>query len=620
MSCTHCGASTVWDDAVASAVCTACGSLADPSQSVLTSGYVHENDNPLWDPAPATTLKSLRAGHSWGLAGQGKETRDRKNAYAIADFIKSLALSLNATGLSPRAITLFNQVRAADNFQWGEKSKRVAAACLAIALRESNRPDSLRDIASLLSVPPASVIREFTRINSTLNLSLTIVDPSVYMATLQSHIASALTEPQQDTGLPDTLTKSLRTLSLLAVANTASSLSEVLMRLSPGHDVFRLPVPPTACAIFILAIEAENRALLNPLATMAQFLGSRCHLSKAVVMSRYKTIQDEIALWIEKVPWLSKYEGKKGKVSKRLVVARGIKDVIQFQEDLWEQKTRPTLELDLDEANDGESDTSSLLSRPMKRQRLDPSVSRAMQFLKDPLGTKINSAGNSRACTTSSHLNLATYLLANPPHHKPPSRLQLLVFERGGESHIPEDELFAEGELENLLRNPEEIEILRQTFGWTENDEEEEKPSGAKRKAKKKASNASTPETEDGILNGSALSPSKKSRLNMEALAQFMAQDDDEEGDAGDFAATVMGLEDAFNDFDGDYDVTADDIGPSVNMMKESSTPRRLHRPSNVHFYGTHNEEEVVLENWRPSTPEHITTTSTESRYEEEYD
>ena len=83
-SCSQCGASTAWDDDVGSAVCTSCGSLTDPSQSVLISAqYGNQNDTSersLWDPSASTTLKSLRAGNNWDLAGQGKESRDRKNA------------------------------------------------------------------------------------------------------------------------------------------------------------------------------------------------------------------------------------------------------------------------------------------------------------------------------------------------------------------------------------------------------------------------------------------------------------------------------------------------------------------------------------------------------------
>jgi transcription factor IIIB subunit 2 len=192
----------------------------------------------------------------------------------MADFIASLAASFNVTGLAPRAIALFHQVRSVSNFRWGNKSRSIAAACLAIALRESNRPDALRDIASVLDVPATSVTREFTHITTSLGLSLTLIDPSAYMPTLQAHISSSLTD------LPSHYPNHWENLNLHSVNETAVSLSRLLARLSPGHDVLRLPVPPTACAIFMLALEGDLRAPLNPLGDMANCLGARLQVAK----------------------------------------------------------------------------------------------------------------------------------------------------------------------------------------------------------------------------------------------------------------------------------------------------------------------------------------------------
>ena len=93
-SCSQCGASTAWDDDVGSAVCTSCGTLTNPSQSVLISAhYGNQNDTSepsLWDPSASTTLKSLRAGNNWDLAGQGKESRDRKNAVSSSIILLTL--------------------------------------------------------------------------------------------------------------------------------------------------------------------------------------------------------------------------------------------------------------------------------------------------------------------------------------------------------------------------------------------------------------------------------------------------------------------------------------------------------------------------------------------------
>jgi hypothetical protein len=84
--CGECDGSTSWDDDVCSIICTSCGTLQDPSQSLLAS-HLDQHDNsarqyekPLW--TPSTTLKSIR-GAGWNLGGQGKEARDSKNTVRI---------------------------------------------------------------------------------------------------------------------------------------------------------------------------------------------------------------------------------------------------------------------------------------------------------------------------------------------------------------------------------------------------------------------------------------------------------------------------------------------------------------------------------------------------------
>lgn len=84
VSCKECNLATVWDEEVGSAVCTSCGSLTDPSQSVLTSAHWGDTtDSSLWDPSGPTAPRCLRTGHNWDLAGQGKESRDRRNMVIV---------------------------------------------------------------------------------------------------------------------------------------------------------------------------------------------------------------------------------------------------------------------------------------------------------------------------------------------------------------------------------------------------------------------------------------------------------------------------------------------------------------------------------------------------------
>lgn len=358
-------------------------------------------------------------------------------------------------------------------------------------------------------------------------------------------------------------------------------------------------------------------------------------------MARYKIIQDEVALWVQQIPWLDKYESKKGraKVSKRLIVARGLKDVIQFQEEIWQQKKAPTPELELSDVETDDDEQLPYLSssRPRKRPKLNHALSQATRFLLDPLGTSVSSTVSAPSNGTrlssenpSSRLLLAAYILANPASliGRPPTRLQLLALDRGGvnEDQIPDDELFADGEFEKMLRTEEEVETFRETFGWKVDDDIDQsdeamtlsKKGTGKTRVKRAASS-----TEDEILQGSAFSPRKKSRLNIEALARFLAGDGEEDNMTDAIDSSLMGLEEVVNQsgdedtrsgHDDQIDVAEDDHSQIV-VESSPSPPRK--RPSNTRRGQEDADLEVIVDNWRPPTPEQAVS---DSRYEEEYD
>ena len=517
----------------------------------------------------------------------------------------------------------------------------MAGACLAVALRESNRPDLLRDISSVLKISTVALKREFNSVTSLLRLTLSLVDPSVHITTFQSHLTSALREHQHESGLPASLIKTLQPLCLRSVANTAVSLSQLFARLNPGHDIFHLPTPPTACSIFILALEAESRMVLNPLSDLAQYLGARCHVVKEVVMTRYKTIQDEIALWIEKIPWLDKYESKGGraKVAKRLIVARGLKDVISFQEEIWQKAVHPVLELELsDDENEGEEDSSAIsesldISRPRKRQKVSRVLAQATNFLLNPLGhavpvSKFPTSTSSGNGSGTIELPLATYILTTSmlTSHSP-TRLQLLALDRGGvnEEQIPDEDLFAEGELEKMLRNEGEVQVLRERYGWKQGEDaklhEADAPSKKSRNPRKDRAKASTISEEVDKLDGAVLIPrKKKTRLNVEAMALFLAgktnEDEGLETGAIDYvdATVMMHLADSVGSSENeDEEVTVLGNVYSENWTRPDEDD--LSRIGPIQPMGE--DDEVVLEHWRSSTPERG---ATDSRYEEEYD
>ncbi|KAF9036665.1 hypothetical protein BJ165DRAFT_1417029 [Panaeolus papilionaceus] len=618
MVCSVCGKPTVWDDTVLSDVCTDCGHLADPSQTVLTSQQEFSYQS---------NSQPLRTRNNWTLAGQAKNARDTRNSYAIADLINSLAVSLNATGLSPRAITLFNQAKSLSNFRWGHKSTTVAGACFAIALRESNRPDAITDIASILNISTNALTRQFMTTCSLLSLSLTVLDPSVHISTIHTHLTTLLNDINPDPAIPLSLVQLLHTTPLRPVTNTATSLCRLLVRLSPEHQILHLPLRPTASAVYILALEAENRVPYNQLGTLAQFLASRCESAKSVVMSRYKALQDEFAIWIEKVPWLDKYNSKNGraKVSKRAIVSRGLKEVINFQDELWQTITRPKLNLELTGDEENEDDNPSQFlnpERPTKRRKLSRSLVDANTFLLNPLGSSftsdtISSSQSKRESTAKSfannRLSLGTYILTTNSlsNNHAPTRLQLLALDRGGtsEEHIPDDDLFSPGEFEMLLRSDAEQQQLQQILGWDQEDalpdEDNNKTSTNSKKRSAKRVSKSTGAIEDQPP------PQKKSRVDMEALAQFLAGDRDDavEGDEHWDESAMLGLEGfTINGEEGDEEILVE--------AAFDSPPRKPTIQNSVEDF---DEGEIVGEaddeRFHPAGGDDF-----ESQYEQEYD
>ena len=83
--CEECGACTIWDPDVGSAICVECGTLADPTQSVLSS-HLDVVDTSGREFAPWSNVpggNTIRGRNGWALGGQDKESRDRRNTVSI---------------------------------------------------------------------------------------------------------------------------------------------------------------------------------------------------------------------------------------------------------------------------------------------------------------------------------------------------------------------------------------------------------------------------------------------------------------------------------------------------------------------------------------------------------
>ncbi|KAG2116702.1 uncharacterized protein F5147DRAFT_353313 [Suillus discolor] len=526
MTCPDCGGTFVWDDDVCSSICINCGTLSNSAQYVLAS-HTESHDSSgrqfqpsSWLSSSAAPLKNIHK-QGWNLAGQHKEARDRGNAIAMSIFITSVLTKLQNPGLSPRAEAIFTQAMTKGKYRWGRKAKLTAGASMAIALREAHKSDSLRDIAFFLDVSPLSLSRAFVAVVSLLNFDLSSSDPVAHLPILLSHLQSLLHPESATSHLPSDLVSILTPLSSHAVLRIATSLSGIISREACAIPVLQSPTPPVACAMLILALEAETRSPLPHLSELANALASRFGFARGVVTSRYKASYDLIEEWIREVPWLDQfiYKGKgrgasaRSKVPKRSIVAKGIIDVIQFQEEIWTKKIsalgRPSIIIEADPADeDGKKDeeaffseTSSISELPelrhqqarKKRKTNDHSIEDVYHFLLNPLSAKSHTLSNpivsedSAASTTHSDTSssiltpptipFTTHLLSTSSYDSKHSlsRLQLLALSRGGGSaeHVRDDELFVENELEELLRNSEEQEALKPLFKlqWQEEDD-----------------------------------------------------------------------------------------------------------------------------------------------------
>lgn len=519
-------------------------------------------------------------------------------------FITSVLTKLKNPGLSPRAEAIFTQAMTKGNYKWGRKAKLAAGASMAIALREAHKSDSLRDIAFLLDESPLSLSRAFVAVVFLLDFDLSSPDPVVHLPILLSHLQSLVHSESSTSHLPPDLVAILTPLSSHAVLRTATSLSGIISREARAIPVLQSPTPPIACAMLILALEAETRGPLPHLGELANALASRFGFARGVVTSRYKATYDLIEQWIREVPWLDQfvYKGKgrgasaRSKVPKRSIVAKGIIDVIQFQEEIWTKKMsalgKDSIVIEADPADEDDKkdeeafflETSSTSEPPerchhqprKKRKTKNCSVEDAYHFLLNPLSAKSYTLSNSMvsedpgASTTSSPIltpptvPFTTHLLSTSSYDSkhPPSRLQLLALSRGGGSaeHIRDDELFIEGELEELLRNSEEQEALKPLFRllWQEDDTVVHHADSGPQTARMEVSRGS-------------------GRVDMAALARILGGEEVVDGE--------------------EYEV---DSG--------STTPRHIQSDA---------VEEVSA--WRPLSPFTRHCTSMDDRYEEEY-
>ena len=497
--------------------------------------------------------------------------------------------------------------------------------------------------------PLTSLTKTYNEVVKLFGFDLDISDPSVHLTTLHAHLTRVISDSEAFE-LPKTLASVLRSLHprLSCVIRTAESLAALVTR---SGKVSHLATAPTACAIFLLALEGEARSPLPNCGLLAQVLGSRFDVKQGVVMDRYRILYGIVEDWIKQVPWLqpstqlrTRASSSRSKVTTRGAVAKGLNDVVQFQEEIWEKSLcgmeKISLNLDLIDEGDGTRDdgmtpaashgdedddndfgsvtsasasavttassvtkrknvvssretSAELTPRPIKKRktRYDRSVESASRFLLNPTKPS-KSADDSQLL---SHFLSSDASSLSHTFVRPPTRLQLLGAARpGGSDAIADDELFEKGELEAVFRTEEEVNLLVQLVDWDEVLEEKRL-----NKALRVSGNRST----ESKLVGSKLDlipPRGTGRINMDAFQRLMDPASDLVGCGSVVEENMLG--DSIDEGgEGDCYRWLLDL-PTAILEADSRSRKRPHTTQDLDTQLGGIEEE---EEWRPMSPDH---------------
>lgn len=498
-NCKECGHPTQFSRDIGSAVCTHCGTLADSSQqSALTSAsdflpdaYTHD----LNTSTCATTLKSIRRNAVWDLPGQASDSRNERNKFVLYESIQTLADRLGHRGAAIRAKAIFDSMMQRPTLRWGRAAKLAAGAALVFAIREQDRGDYTHHIAYILSEPIVELKRTQLRLLPHLALALPRNRATSHLHTLAAHlnaIASASV-----TNLPkDTLAFVRPLLSHIAVQDVLRTASALYDLPNLERSTFNAgSAGAGGCALLLLALEAHARPPrpMPHALVLASQLGAALGERGTAVMARYRVLVNIVEAGAARVPWLANANSPGSKhIARRSRVASAVLDVLQFREGVLQAEIAEgggPIHIDLEGVDDGDDEEGGDVGRNetgldalfseveqkatnntrimalgpgacvMARTTVAPerkpkkrrtATFQAAGFLLDPLA---NIAPASTALTHTSYLLSSD---AGVRSDVPPTRLQLLAAERGETDAVRDDELFGEGELEEIMIGTDE--------------------------------------------------------------------------------------------------------------------------------------------------------------------
>jgi len=323
---------------------------------------------------------------------------------------------------------------------------------------------------------------------------------------------------------------------------------------------------------------------------------------------------DLVEGWTREVPWLDHFTSKNGrsKLSKRVIVARGLKDVLQFQQDIWYKKLhtvpRPAISSEDMDEDQSDADTNTVADQemaeqtgpPRKKKKSSNELIRASHFLLDP--SSAPSSGSNNLITQSS-LFMASFLLNADDSAlyqcNAPTRLQRIAAERGGEGEIDDEELFDDGEWDAMIRPQEEQAALRALLRWDSNATDSDRQASSAsdtRSALQRARDEGTCTNRTQRHRHTKVHTS--GRINAEAYSRLLLDLQTDQSDGLLYANLDLSLESSSDPED----------EQSLPFFPEGDFPQGNDVAPAV-------ERNEALECWRPLSPDHCC----HDRYHEEY-
>ncbi|KZV71771.1 hypothetical protein PENSPDRAFT_751449 [Peniophora sp. CONT] len=486
--CEACGAEAV-DLDLDEPVCTECATLHRGGLVRLVNTEDYEGryaQDSVPNYAPLQALKSVR-NDGWDIAGQGSMPTNERNLISMNKFIQSLANILGHPGVAARAQYLFARAREHPDtsIRWGKAAEVCAGAALFVALRAEGYSDRTDEIAARLNVDAKDVSRVLLRF-------LKQDDSAVWNVRLAPSTADKFLDATLHFLCSDAATLSAETSAFVrpllpsahrAILKTAHALYEDVMCPCATPDEIERAPAVAAAALVMLALEGHAGKPAPQVLKLATTLGSRSGVGVLgpAVMERYRRALDALETRAKGVPFINVHAPKSGRQrggaktdARRAQLARVARDVLAF---FASERARGVAKAEAeivfpswedgegDEKSDGDTgsgrgigkraapDCDANCDGPRKRPRQGPRTAhgRARAFLLDP------SNGAEAPCLFASSYLLAPQ--AHPGKHAP-TRLQQLSAMRGGGDAVEDEELFAEGELEDMIMCDDEDEAM----------------------------------------------------------------------------------------------------------------------------------------------------------------